>query len=345
VLFLLTPLGFFVLLPKLLLLVNAQDIFTIGSKKEFEKITLKVFRHQYDNNTVYRDFCNFLKKDKHNVKSIQEIPFLPIQFFKSHDVLSSAEPIQEIFTSSGTTGMVTSRHLVTDLNYYEQSFRMAFSQFYGNIEDYAVLALLPSYLEREGSSLIYMVEDLIQGSNNPDSGFYLHNYDELITKLTALDKAGQNVLLIGVTYALLDLTEKQSFDLKNTIIMETGGMKGRRKEMIREELHEVLCKGFGVSKIHSEYGMTELLSQAYSLGDGIFECPPWMDILVRDTEDALSYVNSGKTGGINLIDLANINSCSFIATQDLGKKYPNQSFEVLGRFDNSDIRGCNLMVY
>lgn len=335
----------FVFLPKHFALVTTSDIFAISSKKEFEKITLKVFRHQYDNNIVYRDFCNFLNKDKQNVKSIKEIPFLPIQFFKSHNVLSSTEPVQETFTSSGTTGMVTSRHLITDLNFYEQSFRLAFSQFYGNIEDYVVLALLPSYLEREGSSLIYMVEDLIQGSNNPDSGFYLHNYDELITKLIALDNAGQNVLLIGVTYALLDLIEKQDFQLKNTIIMETGGMKGRRKEMIREELHDVLCKGFGVGEIHSEYGMTELLSQAYSLGNGIFECPPWMDIHIRDTEDALSYIDYGKTGGINVIDLANINSCSFIATQDLGKKYPNQSFEVLGRFDNSDIRGCNLMVY
>ncbi|RWX03531.1 LuxE/PaaK family acyltransferase [Flavobacterium cerinum] len=326
-------------------MVTAQDIFTISSKKEFEKITLKVFRHQYDNNTIYRDFCNFLNKDKQNVKSVKEIPFLPIQFFKSHEVLSSTDPVHETFTSSGTTGTVTSRHLVTDLSYYEQSFRKAFSQFYGNIEDYAVLALLPSYLQREGSSLIYMVDDLIQASNNPDSGFYLNNYDELITKLTDLDNAGQNVLLIGVTYALLDLIEKQDFSLKNTIIMETGGMKGRRKEMIREELHDVLCKGFGLSEIHSEYGMTELLSQAYSLGNGIFECPPWMDILIRDTEDALSYIDYGKTGGINVIDLANINSCSFIATQDLGKKYTNQSFEVLGRFDNSDIRGCNLMVY
>lgn len=279
------------------------------------------------------------------MKSVKEIPFLPIQFFKSYDVLSSTDPIQETFTSSGTTGTVTSRHLVTDLNYYEQSFRKAFSQFYGNIEDYAVLALLPSYLQREGSSLIYMVDDLIQASNNPDSGFYLNNYDELISKLITLDNAGQNVLLIGVTYALLDLIEKQNFNLKNTIIMETGGMKGRRKEMIREELHDVLCKGFGVGEIHSEYGMTELLSQAYSLGNGIFECPPWMDVLIRDTEDALSYIDYGKTGGINVIDLANINSCSFIATQDLGKKYTNQSFEVLGRFDNSDIRGCNLMVY
>ncbi|MXN92143.1 acyl transferase [Flavobacterium sp. Sd200] len=326
-------------------MLTPTDIFTIGSKKEFEKITLKVFRHQFDNNVVYRDFCSFLHKDKHNVKSVKDIPFLPIQFFKTHEVVSSANPVQVTFTSSGTTGMVTSRHLVTDTDYYDQSFRLAFSQFYGNIEDYAVLALLPSYLEREGSSLIYMVQDLIERSNNPHSGFYLHNHDDLIAKLTKLDSEGQNVLLIGVTYALLDLIEKQQFDLKNTIIMETGGMKGRRREMIREELHEVLCKGFGVTKIHSEYGMTELLSQAYSLGDGIFECPPWMDILIRDTEDALTYIESGKTGGINVIDLANINSCSFIATQDLGKKYANQSFEVLGRFDNSDIRGCNLMVF
>lgn len=326
-------------------MLTPADIFTISSKKEFEKIALKTFRHQYDNNKVYRDFCTFLNRDKQNVKSVKEIPFLPIQFFKSHEVLSSAEPVQIIFTSSGTTGMATSRHLVTELAYYEQSFRQAFSQFYGNIEDYAILALLPSYLERKGSSLIYMAEDLIQGSNNPNSGFYLNNYNELIEKLTTLDSAGQNVLLIGVTYALLDLTEIQQFNLKNTIIMETGGMKGRRREMIREELHQTLCNGFGVHEIHSEYGMTELLSQAYSLGNGIFECPPWMDILIRDTEDALTYVDYGKTGGINVIDLANINSCSFIATQDLGKKHANQSFEVLGRFDNSDIRGCNLMVY
>lgn len=325
-------------------MLSTSDIFHIASKKEFEKITLKVFRYQYDNNLVYQNFCNLLKKNKTNVKSISQIPFLPIQFFKTHEVISATAPVQITFTSSGTTGMATSRHLVTDLNFYEESFRLGFSQFYGNIEDYVVLALLPSYLEREGSSLIYMAEDLIKSSNHPESGFYLHNYDELITKLTTLDKSGQNVILLGVTYALLDLIENQDFQLKNTIIMETGGMKGKRKEIIREELHEMLCKGFGVSKIHSEYGMTELLSQAYSLGDGIFECPPWMEILVRDTEDALSYVAEGKTGGINVIDLANINSCSFIATQDLGKKNPNHSFEVLGRFDNSDIRGCNLMV-
>ena len=325
-------------------MISSHDIFTINNQKQFDKMALKVFRFQYESNLVYREFCDFLKTDVQKVKTIQQIPFLPIQFFKSHSVVSNSNPIQTIFTSSGTTGMVTSKHLVTDVSIYEESYRKAFSQFYGNIEDYVVVALLPSYLEREGSSLIHMVDDLIQLSNHPESGFYLHNYDELIEKIIQLDQSGQNVILIGVTYALLDLIEKQSFQLENTIIMETGGMKGKRKEMIREELHQELCNGFGVKSIHSEYGMTELLSQAYSLGDGIFECPSWMQISIRDTEDALSYIREGKTGGINVIDLANINSCSFIATQDLGKKYSNGSFEVVGRFDHSDIRGCNLMV-
>lgn len=325
-------------------LIPTPDIFTISNQKQFEKAALKVFRFQYENNLVYREFCDFLKTDVQKVKSLEQIPFLPIQFFKSHKIVSNENLVQETFTSSGTTGMATSKHFVTDVSLYEESYRKGFSQFYGNIEDYVVLALLPSYLEREGSSLIYMVEDLIQMTNNTESGFYLHNHEELIEKLTRLDSSGQNVILIGVTYALLDLIEKHPFQLQNTIIMETGGMKGRRKEMIREELHEQLCQGFGVTAIHSEYGMTELLSQAYSLGNGVFECPSWMQILIRDTEDALTYVGAGKTGGINVIDLANINSCSFIATQDLGKKNPNNSFEVLGRFDNSDIRGCNLMV-
>lgn len=303
-----------------------------------------MFRFQYENNSVYKDFCDYLKINKQEVKTILQIPFLPIQFFKTHNIVSNNDYVQEIFTSSGTTGSNTSSHFVTDINKYEESFRNAFSQFYGNIQDYVVLALLPSYLEREGSSLVYMVNDLIKLSNNKDSGFYLNQYELLSKKLIELDHSGQNVLLIGVTYALLDLIELNKFSLKNTIIMETGGMKGKRKEMIREELHQRLCRGFGVSQIHSEYGMTELLSQAYSLGNGVFECPNWMQILIRDTEDPLSYVPNGKTGGINVIDLANINSCSFIATQDLGKKNPNNSFEVLGRFDNSDIRGCNLMV-
>ena len=325
-------------------MISTSDIFAISSQKQFEKIALKVFRHQYENNIVYREFCEFLNTDSHKVKSLEQIPFLPIQFFKSHNVVSNTNAIEETFTSSGTTGTITSKHLVTDASIYEESYRKGFSQFYGNIEDYVILALLPSYLEREGSSLIYMVEDLIQLSNHSESGFYLHNHDELIKKLIELDHSGQNVILIGVTYALLDLIEKQQFQLQNTIIMETGGMKGKRKEMIREELHQQLCDGFGVSVVHSEYGMTELLSQAYSLGEGVFECPSWIQILIRDTEDALTYIPQGKTGGINVIDLANINSCSFIATQDLGKKNPNNSFEVLGRFDNSDIRGCNLMV-
>ncbi|NDP26742.1 MAG: acyl transferase [Flavobacterium sp.] len=325
-------------------MIPSPDIFTISNQKQFEKAALKVFRFQYENNLVYREFCDFLKTNVQKVKSLEQIPFLPIQFFKSHKVVSTESPIQETFTSSGTTGMATSKHFVTDVSLYEESYRKGFAQFYGNIEDYVILALLPSYLEREGSSLIYMVEDLIQITNNSESGFYLHNHEELIEKLVKLDNAGQNVILIGVTYALLDLIEKHTFQLQNTIIMETGGMKGQRKEMIREELHKQLCQGFGVTAIHSEYGMTELLSQAYSLGNGVFECPSWMQILVRDTEDALSFVDDGKTGGINVIDLANINSCSFIATQDLGKKNPSNAFEVLGRFDNSDIRGCNLMV-
>ena len=325
-------------------MIATTDIFSISSQKQFEKIALKVFRFQYENNLVYKEFCDFLKTDVQKVKSLEQIPFLPIQFFKSHKIVSNINPIQKTFTSSGTTGMATSKHFVTDITLYEESYRTGFSQFYGNIEDYVVLALLPSYLEREGSSLIYMVNDLIKMTNNHESGYYLYNHQELMQKLILLDHSGQNVILIGVTYALLNLIESKTFQLKNTIIMETGGMKGKRKEMIRKELQEQLCQGFGVTAIHSEYGMTELLSQAYSLGNGVFECPSWMQILVRDTEDALTYVPSGKSGGINVIDLANINSCSFIATQDLGKKNPNTTFEVLGRFDNSDIRGCNLMV-
>lgn len=324
---------------------TAEDIISIQTTKEFHKMAMKIFRYQYEHNEVYQKYCALVKRTPANVKHITEIPFLPIEFFKSKEVLTSNNPIQTTFTSSGTTGQITSKHHVTDLSFYEQSFRNAFSHFYGNIEDYVVLALLPSYLEREGSSLIYMVNDLIEGSNHPDSGFYLHNYEELVQKLKALDADGQNVLLIGVTYALLDLVENYELNLNNTIIMETGGMKGKRKEMIREELHALLTQGFGVDKIHSEYGMTELLSQAYSLGDGVFECPPWMDVLIRETDDPFTLVPTGKTGGINVIDLANFNSCSFIATQDLGKKYENFTFEVLGRFDNSDIRGCNLMVY
>lgn len=322
-----------------------EDIISIQTRKEFHKIAMKVYRYQYEHNPVYREFCDLIRKTPTEVRSLDQVPFLPIEFFKSKEVLSSTAEIQTTFTSSGTTGSITSKHHVTDLNYYEESFRKGFSYFYGPIEEYVVLALLPSYLERDGSSLIYMADDFIKQSNHPESGFYLHNYEELIANLARLDREGKNVLLLGVTYALLDIIEQHQFALKNTIIMETGGMKGKRKEMVREELHHILCQGFGVNKIHSEYGMTELLSQGYSLGDGVFQCPPWMDIIIRDPEDPFTRIETyGKTGGVNVIDLANINSCSFIATQDLGKKYEDGSFEIIGRFDHSDIRGCNLMV-
>lgn len=319
-------------------------IFNIRTERDFTEIALQVFRHQFNNNKVYRSFCDLLYIHSSDVKTVEEIPFLPIQFFKTHAVLSSDKKIEETFTSSGTTGSITSKHLITDLSYYRESYLKGFAHFYGNIEEYVVLALLPNYLERNGSSLVFMVDDLIAKSNNLESGFYLHNLEELAKKVIKLDKKGQKVLLIGVSFALLDLIERHQFQLKNTLVMETGGMKGRRKEMIRTELHETLQKRFGVENIHSEYGMTELLSQAYSKGNGIFNCPPWMKILTRDTEDPLTVFKRGKSGGINIIDLANYNSCSFIATQDLGTVFSDDSFEVLGRFDNSDIRGCNLMV-
>jgi hypothetical protein len=325
--------------------MTKNNIFNISNHVDFEKVSIDIFQFQATHNLVYKSFLNYLKVDIKLVTKLSQIPFLPIQFFKSHRVISSKKTAEKIFLSSGTTGMQQSKHYVSDARIYEQSFKKGFKHFYGNIKDYTVLALLPSYLEREGSSLIYMINALIKDSNKKESGFYLHNLKNLAFKLEKLDKANEKVLLIGVTYALLDLIEFKKFKLKNTIIMETGGMKGRRKEMIREELHEILSDGFGVENIHSEYGMTELLSQAYSKGNGVFECPPWMKILIRDTEDALSLLPVGRTGGINVIDLANINSCSFIATQDLGKIHPNNTFEVLGRFDNSDIRGCNLMVF
>ena len=321
-----------------------NNIFNIQTQEEFKQVALNVFKHQFKNNKVYRSFCDLLYIHPSNITKVEEIPFLPIQFFKSRKILSSLEEVQETFTSSGTTGSITSKHFVTDINLYKESYLKGFSHFYGNIEDYVVLALLPNYLEREGSSLVFMVDDLIQKSKNSESGFYLNNIDELAKKLTELDKKGQKVLLIGVSFALLDLIETAQFNLKNTIVMETGGMKGRRKELVREELHQILQNGFGVSEIHSEYGMTELLSQGYSDGNGVFKTPPWMKILTRDTEDALTIQQIGKTGGINVIDLANYNSCSFIATQDLGKVHKNGTFEIIGRFDNSDIRGCNLMV-
>ena len=324
--------------------MDTASVFNINNESLFNEKTLEVFDFQSRNNPVYKEFLSLLNISPKNIRNIEDIPFLPIQFFKSHRIVSSDKTEETVFLSSGTTGMTPSKHYVTDLSVYRKSYLKGFEIFYGNPEEYHILALLPSYLERSGSSLIYMVDDLIKKSRSEHSGFYLHNFKELKDKILELEEKKEKTLLIGVSYALLDFTEKYRFSLKNTIVMETGGMKGHRKEMIKEELHQQLKKGFGTDKIHSEYGMTELLSQAYSKGDGIFHTPPWMKILVRDTEDALSLLPYGKTGGINIIDLANINSCSFIATQDLGKILPGNTFEIAGRFDNSDIRGCNLMV-
>ena len=321
-----------------------DTIFTNNTQEQFKETALAVFKHQFKNNKVYRSFCDLLYVHPSDVTEIEKIPFLPIQFFKSRKVLSSLEEVEEVFSSSGTTGSITSKHFVTDISLYEESYLKGFQHFYGDIKNYTILALLPNYLERKGSSLVYMVNDLIQKSEQPQSGFYLNNLKKLSETLIQLNQPDRKVLLIGVSFALLDLVEQYQFDLKNTIVMETGGMKGRRKELIRDELHEILKNGFGVSQIHSEYGMTELLSQAYSKGNGIFECPPWMKVLTRDTEDALTIQTPSKTGGINVIDLANYNSCSFLATQDLGKVHQNGSFEIIGRFDTSDIRGCNLLV-
>lgn len=324
--------------------ISTPSIFSIRSEQEFNETALAIFKHQAANCEPYRQFITNLNIKAEQIKDVKDIPYLPISFFKSHRIVSNTDKEEIVFSSSGTTGMVQSKHYVTDLSVYDDSFIKAFEQFYGKSEDYCLLALLPSYLERDGSSLIYMVDALLKQSKHPDSGYFLHNHEDLYHKLTALKTAGQKTILIGVTYALLDFLEHYQLDFPELIVMETGGMKGKRKEMVREELHDMLKSGFGVSAIHSEYGMTELLSQAYSFGEGIFECPAWMKIVLRDTNDPLTLLNANQTGGINVIDLANLNSCSFIATQDLGRLLRDGSFEVLGRFDHSDIRGCNLLV-
>ena len=306
----------------------------------FEKRALRLFKEQSQKCLPYKKYLQFLNTDIESVCSLAEIPFLPIQFFKTHSIIAKGKKPAIRFSSSGTTGMERSQHLVADLSLYEYSFRTAFELFYGDIEKYRFIALLPSYLEREGSSLIYMCEDLIKRSKHPQSGFYLNNLGELSEIL----KEDKPTILLGVTYALLDLIKLGPFRLKNTIIMETGGMKGKRKEILKEELHQTLCNAYGVDLIHSEYGMTELLSQAYSKGNGRFSTPHWMRVFCRDIEDPLSLSGKEKKGGLNIIDLANINSCAFIATQDLGRVFSDQSFEVLGRFEQSDIRGCNLLV-
>ena len=322
----------------------SKNIFNIKSFFDFEKTSLELFDYQYKNCVVYKQYIDYLKVSAKKVNSLFEIPFLPVDFFKSHKIISSLNPVQQIFSSSGTTGQITSQHHVTDIKIYEESFLTGFSYFYGNITEYCVLALLPAYMERTGSSLVYMVEKLIELSENSKSGFYLYNHEDLYFTLLELEAKKQKTILIGVSFGLIDFFEKYKMNLKYTLIMETGGMKGRKKELVRQEMHRFLCEASGVNSIHSEYGMTELLSQAYSNSDGIYKCSPTMKVLIRDPNDPFSYLPQNHTGGVNIIDLANINSCSFIETKDLGKLLPDNSFEILGRFDNSDIRGCNLMV-
>jgi len=320
-----------------------KQIFNISTKEQFDEIALQIFRFQAKNNLIYAKYLNYLNININKITQIKNIPFLPIEFFKTHKIVSVKQQEQIIFTSSGTTGFNTSKHYVTDLKIYNQSFNYIFNYFYGNPQNYCILGLLPSYLEQNSSSLVYMVSSLIKQSKNPLSGFYLNNLNELVKTLETLEKANKKYILFGVTYALLNLAENYNLTLNNAIIMETGGMKGKRKEISKQEMHKILINKLGVKTIHSEYGMTELLSQAYSKGKGIFRTPPLMRILIRDIYDPFSYIDTNKTGGINIIDLANINSCSFIETKDLGKQFIDGSFTILGRFDNSDIRGCNLL--
>ncbi len=318
----------------------AEKIFSKEKIEDADIIAL--FRFQYAENKVYKDWCDALGVKLSEIKAIPDIPFLPISFFKTHKIVCGEFEPALIFESSGTTQTINSRHLVKEAKIYEQSFAKAFEQFYGDIRDYCIIGLLPAYLERKNSSLIKMANDLIGLSGHEKSGFYLYNFEELAQLLKELESKKQKTLLLGVTFALLDFAEQFPMQLKHTVVMDTGGMKGRKKEMTRAEVHAILTKNLGVQQIHSEYGMTELLSQAYSAGDGKYKCPAWMRVLVRDETDPLSIRSNGK-GLLNIIDMANIYSCAFIATDDVGvieKDY----FEVWGRLDNSDIRGCSLLV-
>ncbi len=321
-----------------------KEIFDV-EQAHFEALALKIFAYQAANNKVYKRFIELLGININQVQSLKKVPFLPIQFFKNYTIQTGEFTPAICFSSSGTTGQIRSQHLVKDLSLYESSFKKGFEHFYGPIDEYCILGLLPSYLEREGSSLIYMAEKMMEISAHPSNGFYLNEHEALAQQLASLVDSDQKVLLIGVTFGLLDFAEQYQLQLgEQIIVMETGGMKGRRKEMIRDEVHAILGRAFGQTHIHSEYGMTELLSQAYSKGDGIFHCPPWMKVMCRGVDDPLSIVPAGRAGILNIIDLANIHSCAFIATDDIGRSYEDGSFEVQGRIDHSDVRGCNLLV-
>ncbi len=320
---------------------DVNNIFSLAAG-QFDTACMAVFQYQYQFNPIYRKWCDITGRTPATIETPVQIPSLPVSFFKQETILTERSATH-YFESSGTTQTRNSRHWVPDLELYRQSFNKAFERFYGPVTDWCILALLPAYLERQHSSLVMMAEELINDSKHPKSGFYLYDHERLNNTLALLEKSGQKTLLLGVTFALLDFAETFPQQLNHTIVMETGGMKGRRKEMTRAEVHQILSDKLGVNAIHSEYGMTELLSQAYSKGEGLFECPPWMKIMVRDEEDPLSAGTTGR-GVIQVIDLANVYSCSFIATEDLGQVYPDGRFEVWGRLDNSDIRGCSLMV-
>lgn len=324
---------------------DTKQIFNIASGADFERSALEVFRFQATECELYREYLRLIGTDPAAIDRIGDIPFLPIEFFKTHRIYCGPNAPEQTFTSSSTSGLTPSRHDVADLRIYEEAFTRAFELFYGNPSEVAIFALLPNYLEREGSSLIYMVDNLIRRGREVHGenygGFYLHDFPALLRGMAACP--GPKILF-GVSYALWDLAEQYPVPLKNTIIMETGGMKGYREELPKEVFHKLLCRAFSVESIHSEYGMAELLSQAYSSREGLFAAPPWMKVLVRDLHDPFTLLPPGQAGGVNIIDLANVYSCSFIQTRDLGVAYPTGKFRILGRIDHSDIRGCNLLV-
>ncbi|MBK7964664.1 MAG: acyl transferase [Bacteroidetes bacterium] len=324
--------------------MNAHPFFSITDEAAFQEVALQVFREQSKKVKVYREYLAAINIDPQTVNCWEDIPYLPIEFFRTRKVIKENLNAEVIFQSSGSTSALSSKHFVADTQLYIESFTRGFERNYGNIGEYALLALLPSYLQKGDSSLVFMTDYLIKQSNNAFSGFYLDDYSSLAKTLSTLKDHRHKTILLGVSYALLDLAEQFPMQFPELIIMETGGMKGRRKELVKEELYAILKIGFGVEKIHSEYGMTELLSQAYSSGDGIYDCPPWMKVRIREMNDPFHFVNHGKTGGVCITDLANAESCAFIATQDLGRQHPNGTFEILGRFDDSEARGCNLLV-
>lgn len=320
-------------------MAHYDDIFLLRSDLAFEREALALFRYQAEHCPPYAEYVRLIGVDPASVTRAEDIPMLPIEIFKSHKVYCGENEPQIIFTSSATTGMVQSRHYVEDLSLYERTFTEAFRQFYGDERECSIYALLPSYLEREGSSLVYMVDRLLAQCGG--GGFYLNDYEKLLRDMSRDDNPK---ILLGVTYALLDLAENYAPQLENTVVMETGGMKGRRKELPKSELHKILCSAFGVEKIHSEYGMAELMSQAYSFGEGLFRTPKWMRVLVRDVNNPFARLAAGRRGGLDIIDLANRSSCAFIATQDMGIRYEDGSFRIEGRISQSDVRGCNLLV-